>query len=199
MTVANAPAPSVGRWKRAGRWVLTCRGTQPLRPLGHMIAYYPLLVPGPLFLFALCWNVVLTDFDAFHVLWSSEPAAGFLSGAGVAVILGATLLATFLLDQARNTPPTALDKQTDALPNADSNGLPAVRPWAYWALWAVGLLAIAAPAVDSRVFFNGAAPFRANDFRDGDGLPVFVAATASGSPTPRPTAAGGCGARGGRT
>ena len=169
-------AAIVGReWMaRATRWALTGLVAQPLRPLGHIVAYYPLLLPGPLLLFAVCWNLALADLGGFHVLWNPEWLPGVLSGVGVAVVLGATLLATFVLDQIKLTPPTEL--ATDSSAAADGR-LPAVRPWAYVALWAAGLVAIAAPAVVPCAFFGGqAGPFRANDFHVWGGLPVFTEA-----------------------
>ncbi len=96
----------------------SCTGTQFLRPVGHLIAYYPLLLPIPLLLYAVCWNLILAEYDAFHVLWSSNPIAGFLSGVGVAVLLGGTLLAVFLLNQVSGTPPPPVSERTPVDPPA---------------------------------------------------------------------------------
>src|SRR5262249_43807883 len=133
---------------------------QPLRPIGHLLAYYPLMLPIPILLFAVCWNFMFGEYDGFHVLWSPDPFAGILSGMGVALLLGGTLLGVFLLNQVNETPPTAVP-DSGAVPTA---GSPSVRPWAYWVLWVALLFLIALPAAIPCAFFNGDThPFRINE------------------------------------
>ncbi|HEV3386412.1 MAG TPA: hypothetical protein VG097_16435, partial [Gemmata sp.] len=143
---------------------LTSLVYQPLRVLGHAIAYYPLLLPAPLLLHVICWNAVVTDYDAFHVLWNPHPWAGIFSGIGVALILGWSLLAVFLLDQAPWTPPHPLpprsqgkvkhSKQTEV----KHDGSSPVPLEAYWFVWGVELVLIVLPAFFPSPFFKDTPP-----------------------------------------
>ena len=84
--------------------ILESKWAQGLRPLLHLIAFYPLLLVVPVVLILIAWDVLMSDFDAFHQLWNEDPLTGGLAGFFTATILGQTMLAVFLLDEDRGNP-----------------------------------------------------------------------------------------------
>jgi hypothetical protein len=104
-----------------------------LRPLLHLIAFYPLLLVVPVLLLLLVYGALLAEYDAFHQLWSEYPAVGVPAGFAAGLVLGGVVLAVSLLDAERRARAAA--------------PLPPVPAWGYWAAWGVLLAAAALPAI----------------------------------------------------
>ena len=108
-----------------------------LRPLLHLFGFYPLLLAVVAVLFLLASGRLMDDYDAFHVLWHSDPGTGMAAGSGVGLVLAGVMLAVFVLDRLRVGRDTKLGKAPWPMPPA----------WAYWAAWTALLVAAALPAV----------------------------------------------------
>jgi hypothetical protein len=127
---------SVRTWRRfraGARAALASPSVAWLRPLLHLVAFYPLLLVVPVVLVMLIYGALLADYDAFHQLWSESPAVGVPAGFAAGLVLGGVVLAVYLLD-------------------ADRRGrveapLPPVPAWGYWAAWGVLLMAAALPVL----------------------------------------------------
>ena len=118
---------------------------QVLRPLLHMVAYYPLLLIVPVLLLLISWNVLMTDYDAFHQLWNENPFAGGIAGFFAATILGQTLLAVFLLDEDRDN--TKVVRRLRVIPR-----------WGYWGAWLLLLTVLVGPMVFYNAVFSTSHP-----------------------------------------
>ncbi len=131
---SSSPSPHVRICATIDR-VLQSKSVLPLRPLLHLIAFYPLLLVVPVVLLLFAWDVLMSDYDAFHQLWSEKPLTGILVGFFAAVVLGQAVLAVYLFDEARGNPAAAAARR-----------LPLPPRWAYWGAWGLLLLAAIAPA-----------------------------------------------------
>ena len=115
--------------------VMESKPMQPLRPLLHMIAYYPLLLAVPVVLLLFAWDVLMGDYDAFHQLWNEDWLTGILAGFVAAVVLGQTMLAVYLFDEDRGNPAAAKRWRWAIVPR-----------WGYWIAWGLLLAAMVLPA-----------------------------------------------------
>ncbi|MBX9628579.1 MAG: hypothetical protein K2X82_32580 [Gemmataceae bacterium] len=127
------PAPNPGRRSVWESWIGSA-----VRPLGHLFAFYPLLLSVPVVLLLFLWGWLMTEYDAFHQLWSEDPVTGVLAGAVAATVFGEVVLAVYLLDRGRIKPAVETSPATDG-------GLRPVPRWGYWAAWGLLLLVAVVP------------------------------------------------------
>src|SRR5262245_19174238 len=107
------------------------------RPLANLLMYYPLLFALAVGMVPLAFGCVLTEYDAFHLVWNDVWWVGVVNGLLTSFILGMVMMTVFVCDE-----------YTAAHPVAG-----AARPWvmppgrAYPFGWLLGQLVIASPAV----------------------------------------------------
>jgi len=82
-----------------------------LHPLGHLLAFYPLLFLVVVGLWALVWGQVLTEYDAFHQIWHDKWWVGIANGALVAFILGIVTMSVRLTSRPTQSGKKAPDSQ----------------------------------------------------------------------------------------
>jgi len=138
----------ISRLRGVVRWTLSqfpC-----LRPLAHLLAYYPALLLILLPLYGLIYGFLMADYDAFHLVWSDHFGIGLLNGVVVALLLGGVLLAVQRLDiKFMRLPP----EQVEAVREQHPLMLwPKVRH--YWYAWWVLIVAAALPVGFSRSQFR---------------------------------------------
>ncbi len=114
-----------------------------VRPLMHLVAFYPLLLLVVTGLLLLVSGAVLADYDVFHIVWHESPVVGITNGVLVAFTLGIVVVAVRLSD----------------LRAAVSGGNAVPPNWAYRAAWGLLLVAFASPLAWTRWLpFDGTLP-----------------------------------------
>ena len=92
----SIPVVMVGLWSSVLAAVLTVWKyvvyvSYPIRPLLHLVAFYPLLLVVVLGLWSVVWGYMLEDYDAFHLVWHESWKIGIPNGVLVAFTLGVYL------------------------------------------------------------------------------------------------------------
>ena len=100
----SIPVVMVGLWSSVLAAVLTVWKyvvyvSYPIRPLLHLVAFYPLLLVVVLGLWSVVWGYMLEDYDAFHLVWHESWKIGIPNGVLVAFTLGVVTMAVHLADE----------------------------------------------------------------------------------------------------